>query len=429
MVAAGLLVPAPAASAVTGGTAGTAGAAETAHRERGAYAAGRTYYVDARKGDDSAAGTSAATAWQSLDAVNSADLGPGDTVRFKRGNTWTGTLTLSGKGTAASPIIVATYGGGISPKITSTEGSCVVVSGSNIRITGLRTSKCGWAGFEVSGDSNLLDSVYADRNVTGVQITGSRNTVEDSILTDNNRMSVNDSGGDDDSGAFGVLLNGDDNLVTGNLITGSYASSHDYGTDGAAVEVFNGDRNRVTHNIARNNETFVELGAKKGKTATGNIFAHNVVTSTRKRGSFLVTRGARHVVGPVKGTIAVHNSVYLPQRDTIGWSCHDGCSPSILRLRNNVIVVGGEMGFEDGKGADEAGSLYYGRSMKFKLGPRSIVARPRFSSTKSLRLEPGSPARGRGQKLSAAWFGGASLARDIAGKPLPADPDAGAYQN
>ncbi|MEU8200915.1 right-handed parallel beta-helix repeat-containing protein [Streptosporangium sp. NPDC049046] len=391
-------------------------------------AAGTVYYVDSRAGDDAAAGTSAATAWRSLDNVNAATLGAGDTVRLKRGGSWPGVLTLSGRGTAAAPIVVEPYGRGTAPRISGRDEDCVVITGSYVRVVGVRAVNCRWAGFEVSGNRNELDRVIAERNITGVHLMGRYNVVKNSLLSENNRMSVNTEGGDDDSGAFGVLLNGDDNLVTENVITGSYAASKDYGTDGAAVEVFNGDRNRVTHNIARNNETFVELGAQKGKTAADNVFAHNVVTSSR-RAAFLVTRGARHVVGPVKGTVAVHNSVYLPARKTLGWICHDGCSPGILKLRNNIIVVGGEVGFEDGKGADEDAGVYKGRSRKFKLGPRSIMADPRFRSRTDLRLRPGSPALGRGVKLGPDWYGGTGLARDLSGAALSASPAAGAYQS
>ncbi|MEV0389476.1 right-handed parallel beta-helix repeat-containing protein [Nonomuraea sp. NPDC050643] len=392
--------------------------------------AGTTYYVDSKAGDDGAAGTSAATAWKSLDNVNAAELKPGDTVSFKRGSRFTGPLTLAAKGTAAKPIVVQAYGTGALARISGGENDCVVVNGNHWRVSGLRASGCRWAGFEVGGDSNELIGVQADRNIAGVHVTpsGSRNTVRDSVLTDNNKMSVNDDGGDNDSGAFGVLLNGDDNVVTGNTISGSFAKSADYGMDGAAVEIFGGDRNVVTHNTSRNNETFTELGAKKGSTATGNVFAFNVVTSSHSRGSFLITRGPRHIVGPVKGTIAAHNSVYLPARNTIGWSCHDGCSPSILKLRNNAIVVGGESGWEDGKGADEAGSVYKGRKARFKLGPKSVMADPKFVSRTDLRLRPGSPALDRGVPLGPQWYGGKSFAKDAAGKPLPATPDAGAYQ-
>ncbi|MFC5829727.1 NosD domain-containing protein [Nonomuraea insulae] len=393
--------------------------------------AGATYFVDSRAGDDGAAGTSAATAWKSLDKVNAAALKPGDTISVKRGSGFTGPLRLKASGTAAQPIKIQAYGTGALAKISGTRDDCVVVKGDHWRVSGLRASGCRWAGFLLDGDSNELNGVQADRNVAGVYVTpaGSRNTIRDSVLTDNNRMSVNDEGGDNDSGAFGVLLNGDDNVVTGNTITGSYAKSDDYGTDGAAVEIFNGDRNRVTHNTSRNNETFTELGARKGKTATGNVFAFNVVTSARSRGSFLITRGSHHVVGPVKGTIAVHNSVYLPARDTIGWSCHDGCAPSILKLRNNVVMVGGEAGWEDGSGADEDGGVYKGRTAKFKLGPKSVMADPKFVSRTDLHLRPGSPALKRGVPLTPRWYGGKAFGKDITGKALPGSPDAGAYQS
>ncbi|MCF6469589.1 hypothetical protein FAF44_14490 [Nonomuraea sp. MG754425] len=394
-------------------------------------AAGTTYYVDSRAGDDGAAGTSAATAWKSLDKLAAAELKPGDTVAVKRGSGFAGPLELEPSGTAARPLTIKAYGKGPLAKISGTQDDCVIVSGNHWRISGLRASNCRWAGFELRGDSNELSGVEADRNIAGVLVTpsGSRNTIRDSVLRDNNRMSVNDEGGDNDSGAFGVLLNGDDNVVTGNTITGSYAKSADYGTDGAAVEIFNGDRNTITHNTARNNETFTELGAQKGKTATGNVFAFNVVTSSRSRGSFLITRGSRHAVGPVKGTVAVHNSVYLPARDTIGWSCHDGCSPSILKLRNNVISVGGEAGWEDGAGADDDGGVYKGRTARFKPGPKSVMADPKFRSRTDLRLRPGSPALGRAVALTPTWFGGKAYAKDFTGKALSTPLDSGAYQH
>ncbi|MFI7699880.1 right-handed parallel beta-helix repeat-containing protein [Nonomuraea sp. NPDC049480] len=392
--------------------------------------AGTTYYVDSKAGGDAAAGTSARAPWKSLDQVNAADLKPGDTVAFKRGSSFTGTLTLAAEGTAARPISVKPYGTGPLAKISGDDADCVVISGDHWRVSGLRASGCRWAGFQIDGDHNELSGVQADRNIAGVHVTptGSRNTIRESVMTGNTRMSVNDDGGDDDSGAFGVLLNGDDNVVTGNTITGSYAKSRDYGIDGAAVEVFNGDRNVITRNVSRDNATFTELGAKKGETATGNLFAFNVVTSSRSRGSFLVTRGPRHIVGPVKGTVAVHNSVYLPAKGTIGWSCHDGCAPSILKLRNNVIVVGGVAGWEDGKGADEGGSVYRARSAEFKLGPKSVMADPKFVSRTDLRLRPGSPALGRGMALTPRWYGGKAFAKDATGRPMAGAPDAGAYQ-
>ncbi|MFG1877770.1 hypothetical protein ACGFIV_23240 [Sphaerisporangium sp. NPDC049003] len=421
-----LAVPEAAARALSEGPA------RASPLERSGSAAGRVYYVDGREGDDDAPGTSPGKAWRSLGRASSARLRPGDTLLLRRGGRWKGTLTLRGRGTAARHITVGSYGRGARPKISGRNGDCVVVEGSYWRISDLRASDCGWGGFRIDGRHNDLWDVYADRNVAGVWVTerGSHNVIRDSQMIGNDRMSVDDSEPDNDSGAFGVLLNGDDNSVIGNLIVGSYASSQDYVSDGAAVEVYDGDRNLVAHNVARDNETFTELGHSPGGTAKGNLFANNVVTSGEKRGSFLITRGAGHAVGPVTGTVAVNNSVYLPARKTIGVSCADGCSAKILRLRNNAIKVGGVLGYEDGSGIDDAGGVYDGRSTGIKLGHRSIREDPGFHSRHDLRLRPGAASIGQGVPLGPSWYGGTGLAHDAAGRAIPRsrNTDAGAYQ-
>ena len=73
----------------------------------------RTYYVSSN-GNDRAAGTSLARAWQSLRRVNHAHLRPGDTVLFKGGDTFANGLTFepSASGTQADPITFGSYGSG-----------------------------------------------------------------------------------------------------------------------------------------------------------------------------------------------------------------------------------------------------------------------------------------------------------------------------
>ncbi|WP_280891792.1 choice-of-anchor Q domain-containing protein [Streptomyces sp. LBL] len=352
-------------------------------------------------------------------------LAPGDAIAFRRGESWTGALSLTSSGTAEAPVTLTEYGDTeAAPPTIDGAGVCVTVHGSYWRISGLRATDCYWAGFEVRGTHNTLDSVTADHNVAGVVIGpgADHNTLRDSELTDNNKMSVNTPGGDDDSGAFGVLLNGDDNTVTGNSITGSHAISYDYGFDGAAVEVYGGDRNRVEYNTTRNNTTFTELGHDAGETADNNVFAYNVVTSEHDVAGFLVTRGADVGTGPVRHTVVVNNSVNLPGDETQGWVCYAGCSPDILMLRNNVVQVGGKTGYEDGTGADEDHGVYNGVQTQFEPGPNSVVADPLFVSATDLRLLRGSPAIERGV--------GVGYTTDLAGAPVPAtQPDAGAYQH
>ncbi|MEJ3746027.1 hypothetical protein WEI85_22385 [Actinomycetes bacterium KLBMP 9797] len=389
-----------------------------------AGAAAATYYVDPTAGNDANAGTSTGAAWRTLGKVSGYAFQPGDVVRFKRGGSWSGTLTLARSGAAGSPITVDAYGSGALPLIGGTVTNCVTVSGSYWVINNIRASGCNWAGFEFHGHHNLVDSVQADNNVVGVSIvdTSHHNTVRWSRLVDNNKMVEGTNGDDDDSGAFGVLLNGDDNLISRNVISGSFAVSDDYGFDGAAVEIYNGDRNRIEYNTTSDNESFTELGHEQGATADDNVFAYNSVTSSKPQAAFLVTRGAGDGLGPVNGTIVDNNSVYLPTANSEGWVCYAGCSPQILRLRNNVIKVGGKTGYEDGAGADEDNGVYSGAVTQFTLGADSVLAEPRFTSATDLHLTSGSPAIGRGEYLGYAY--------DLDGDVLPTTGiDAGAYQH
>ena len=69
------------------------------------------YHVDSKSGNDAHTGTSPQQAWASLDAVNNADLAPGNRVLFKRGGIWRGQLRPQ-SGEAERPIIYGAYGDG-----------------------------------------------------------------------------------------------------------------------------------------------------------------------------------------------------------------------------------------------------------------------------------------------------------------------------
>ena len=75
---------------------------------------GRTFYVSSSTGHVKAAGTSEVTAWKGLDQVNAADLRPGDTVLFRRGDTWRGPLRPK-NGSPGKPVTYGAYGKGERP--------------------------------------------------------------------------------------------------------------------------------------------------------------------------------------------------------------------------------------------------------------------------------------------------------------------------
>ncbi|HSM49455.1 MAG TPA: hypothetical protein VK872_16665, partial [Draconibacterium sp.] len=75
------------------------------------------YYVSAT-GNDANTGTSTSAPWRTLSKVNSFTPKPGDQILFKRGDTWTGTLTVKASGTSVAPITYGAWGEGAKPVIT-----------------------------------------------------------------------------------------------------------------------------------------------------------------------------------------------------------------------------------------------------------------------------------------------------------------------
>ena len=86
-----------------------------------------TYYVSP-SGTDSHSGTSAQTAWRTIDKVNALDLNPGDKVLFQAGHDYHGNLLLTAEdaGTPKQPVVIASYGSGRA-RIKAGDGSGVTV--------------------------------------------------------------------------------------------------------------------------------------------------------------------------------------------------------------------------------------------------------------------------------------------------------------
>ncbi len=97
-----------------------------------------TYYVDAGRGRDSNDGLSPAAAWRTLDRVNDASLKPGDTVLFKRGETWRGRLNVK-SGKEGARVTYGAYGKGPKPlllgSVNKSAASDWASEGGNIWVT------------------------------------------------------------------------------------------------------------------------------------------------------------------------------------------------------------------------------------------------------------------------------------------------------
>lgn len=104
---------------LTGAGAGLTVAALPIGTGHAAPGRGRNFFV-AADGADANSGRSPAEAWSSTDRVNAAKLRPGDSVLFRRGDTWAGNVVITDSGTARAPILVGAYGRGDRPRIDAT---------------------------------------------------------------------------------------------------------------------------------------------------------------------------------------------------------------------------------------------------------------------------------------------------------------------
>lgn len=143
-----------------------------------------TYYVDATGGSDSNAGTSAATAWQTLTKVNSiAAFAAGDAILFARGRTWTGQLAPKGSGSAGAPIKIGAYGSGAAPLLNGAGvlPATVWLKNQNhweiadLEITNAAATAALRLGILVDADDGALHEHIHILNVTVHDVTGDPN--------------------------------------------------------------------------------------------------------------------------------------------------------------------------------------------------------------------------------------------------------------
>lgn len=74
---------------------------------------GQIYYVDSRSCNDHNSGKSVSQPWKTINKINQASFGPGDSILFRSGSVWSG-QTLSPKG---NNLIISSYDTGVLPKL------------------------------------------------------------------------------------------------------------------------------------------------------------------------------------------------------------------------------------------------------------------------------------------------------------------------
>lgn len=135
------------------------------------------YYID-NNGSDSSDGLSPSTAWKTLSKVNAATFQPGDSVLFRRGNSWTGSLVIKSSGSAGARITFGAYGSGDKPRII----------GNNSTLSAVLIQDAKYLTFENFDVSHPRAVRPPDISLCGIYVALATNGVYPGIAIKNNNI-------------------------------------------------------------------------------------------------------------------------------------------------------------------------------------------------------------------------------------------------
>ncbi|MFF2522992.1 choice-of-anchor Q domain-containing protein [Streptomyces liangshanensis] len=414
---------------------------------------GKVYYLDAQSGNDSAAGTTTATAWKTLNRITTATLSPGDVVALRRGQTFTGTGTVNGSGTTAAPITVTAFGSGAAPTLTNPAGwNMLQLAGSHIDVTQLRFADGvvfdnadgkGITGpkYKLSGaiavtdpaaSAHIHDNEFTQVGV-GVKTYGTGTLIDHNSFHDLKiAFRGMDSGSETSYGAVGVSINNSGAQVSYNQFVNCRSTDSPYGADGGALEIegFDHDKNNITidHNYSSGSQGFLEVT----ETNSSNVkLLYNISDDYQQFVAFDTTTHP-------SGYQADHNTVVRARGDNqtqfaIYFYREEGPPPadSWLSITNNIFYLTSGVVLYDYNWPHHH-NLVYG-ALGYSPGVGDIAADPQFTNTAGGDFRPGptSPAKDNGTTATAATdiYGNNStvgLGTDIGAVEAQTAPAAGA---
>jgi hypothetical protein len=402
---------------------------------RSAAAVGTAVYYVSAAGKDSNAGTSAAAPWRTVVRVNAHVFSPGQSVLFRRGDTFADAgLVIDEDGAPAARISVGSYGAGSLPVFdgggTNTSRgrrTPIVVRGDYVTVTAVQIQHARYAGIDLFGTDTRITNSVVTHNATGIQQNkgASRALITSNSFVKNDILVVG-PGPDDDYAANGLALGGSSAEVARNTFSGHYSNgSPDYGVDGAAIEVFGSVNANIHHNRSTNDLIFVELG----NAASGTLIHGNLLYSTIAAAGGVNIHGAGSY-GRVTGTRLLHNTFVLTAWGSMAFVA-DGNAD--CELKNNVLTAASA--YSEGA-VNEAGNVwtiadYQGVNSSNSAGSRGIS--PASIATGNNGLV--SPATGNfhllptSAAIDRAVVSSLTVATDFDGVPKQGrNRDSGAYE-
>jgi len=144
------------------------------------HAGWSTIYYLSLSGADSNAGTSPAAAWKTITKANLMSYSPGDQLLLQGGATFSGNLYFTNSGSAASPILVGSYGSG---RATINAGNsfglsaynCAGMVISNLNFIGAGRTTNGSSGISFYNDGGGAAKVLDFIRISQVEVSGFTN--------------------------------------------------------------------------------------------------------------------------------------------------------------------------------------------------------------------------------------------------------------
>ncbi|RKR75874.1 choice-of-anchor Q domain-containing protein [Frondihabitans australicus] len=413
------------------------------------------YYVDSTSGSDTNTGLSATSAWKTLARVTSATLNPGDVVAFKRGETFTGSATISAAGTTAKPIVVTAFGSGAQPILTNPgQLNMLVLNAANIQVQNLAfqngatfTTGLGDTNYENSGavvvTSNGANDLVQDSTFTsvglGVKLYGlgsqaMHNTFQNLVIAYNG---PDPQGVATSYGAIGVSSDNSNQRIAYNDFINCRSTDSPYGADGGAVEVegyeFAKNNISIDHNYSRGSEGFIE----SAETTSSNVTVSYNISDDYQQ--FI----AWDTTTTPTGWLAVNNTVVrtLDNSRLFDQYYYRQAGPSSaanwITIRNNIFVANAWLSIfnfpHDHNLFSSTVGLGSATGSTFAKGPGDLYGDPAFvnESTGDLRLTATSAAidNGAASTSTTDLFGNPTnvgLGTDIGAAEYQSNPTAGA---
>jgi hypothetical protein len=323
-----------------------------------------SYYIDSQNGDDDNSGTSENSPWQTIDKVSSMTFQPGDHIYFKRGSSYTGTVTINGNGNSDAPITVSTYGTGPAPSFTNPNfndgyGNAMRIRGDYQIVENLYFHHTAPApddsGFELVWSAGALHVSLGNDHVIirnnefanipkAIHSYSEYSLITNNYIHDSNMEQSNGMLSDPWWGPIGIHLGIGNQEVSYNTIENMYAVGGEFNADGGAIEIDDGrnhkDNIHIHHNTTENNMGFVEISwwDDAAKMPSSNItIDHNMSrdyqdfvlwwapTSNSAIESNTIVRTDHEIQGPFDGVF------FFDAR------------PADVRIRKNIVVTDNDL--------------------------------------------------------------------------------------